>query len=210
MNVVQWLRRRFIAGFFVTVPLFLSVAALLWLFRLIDGIVVPFYAKYSGGSRIPGLGVAVTGIAILAVGAIATNVVGKRVLARGEQILLHVPLFKSIYAPVKQLIVAFSPDNEYGFKRVVLVEDAHHGYVLGFLTREFTVDRGQGAESLVAVYVPTNNLYLGDIIICPRDRASYPDITVEQGIRIFLTAGMAMAGRIQVRRGDDQVGEFRV
>jgi uncharacterized membrane protein len=210
MNVVQWLRRRFIAGFFVTVPLFLSVAALLWLFRLIDGIVVPFYAKYSGGSRIPGLGVAVTGVAILAVGAIATNVVGKRVLARGEQILLHVPLFKSIYAPVKQLIVAFSPDNEYGFKRVVLVEDAHHGYVLGFLTREFTVDRGQGAESLVAVYVPTNNLYLGDIIICPRDRASYPDITVEQGIRIFLTAGMAMAGRIQVRRGDDQVGEFRV
>jgi uncharacterized membrane protein len=101
MNVIQWLRRRFIAGFFVTVPLFVSVAALLWLFRVIDGFVVPFYAKYSGGSRIPGLGVAVTGIAILAVGAIATNVVGKRVLARGEQILLRVPLFKSIYAPVK-------------------------------------------------------------------------------------------------------------
>ena len=210
MNIIQWLRRRFIAGFFVTVPLFVSVAALLWLFRLIDGIVVPFYAKYSGGSRIPGLGVAVTGIAILAVGAIATNVVGKRVLARGEQLLLHVPLFRSIYAPVKQLIVAFSPDNEYGFKRVVLVEDAHHGYVLGFLTREFTVDRGQGSEALVAVYVPTNNLYLGDIVICPRERASYPDITVEQGIRIFLTAGMAMAGRIRVRRGDDRVGEFRV
>jgi uncharacterized membrane protein len=210
MKVVQWLRRRFIAGFFVTVPLFVSVAALLWLFRLIDGFVVPFYAKYSGGSVIPGLGIAVTGIAILTVGTIATNVVGKRVLARGEQILLHVPLFRSIYAPVKQLIVAFSPDNEYGFKRVVLVEDSEYGYKLGFLTREFTVDRGQGAEALLAVYIPTNNLYLGDILICPRDRASYPDITVEQGIRIFLTAGMAMAGRIRVRRGDDRVGEFRV
>lgn len=198
MNVVQWLRRRFIAGFFVTVPLFVSVAALLWLFRVIDGIVVPFYAKYSGGSRIPGLGVAVTGIAILAVGAIATNVVGKRVLARGEQILLHVPLFRSIYAPVKQLIVAFSPDNEYGFKRVVLVEDAHHGYVLGFLTREFTVDRGQGSESLVAVYVPTNNLYLGDVIICERARARFPDISVEDGIRIFLTGGMALPPEVRV------------
>jgi len=210
MKFVQWLRRRFIAGFFVTVPLFVSVAALLWLFRLIDSFVVPFYAKYSGGSEIPGLGIAVTGVAILTVGAIATNVVGKRVLARGEQILLHVPLFRSIYAPVKQLIVAFSPDNEYGFKRVVLVEDAQHGYRLGFLTREFTVERGQGPEALVAVYVPTNNLYLGDIIICPRDRASYPDITVEQGIRIFLTAGMAMGARIRARRGDDRVGEFRV
>lgn len=209
MKVIQWLRRRFIAGFFVTVPLFVSVAALLWLFRLIDGFVVPFYAKYSGGSEIPGLGIAVTAIAIVTVGAIATNVVGKRVLARGEQILLRVPLFRSIYAPVKQLIVAFSPDNEYGFKRVVLVEDADHGYVLGFLTREFTVDRGQGPEALVAIYVPTNNLYLGDIMICPRERASYPDITVEQGIRIFLTAGMAMADRIRARRGDERVGDFR-
>jgi uncharacterized membrane protein len=210
MTVAQWLRRSFIAGFFVTVPLFISVAALLWLFRLIDGIVVPFYAKYSGGSEIPGLGVAVTGLAIVIVGAVATNVVGKRVLARGEQILLHVPLFRSIYAPVKQLIVAFSPDNEHGFKRVVLVEDTHRGYVLGFLTREFTVDRGQGPEALIAVYVPTNNLYLGDVIICPRERASYPDITVEQGIRIFLTAGMAMGERIRARRGDDRVGDFRV
>ncbi len=209
MKFVQWLRRSFIAGFFVTVPLFISVAALVWLFRLIDGFVVPFYAKYSGGTPIPGLGLALTFLSVVIVGAVATNVVGKRVLARGEQILLRVPLFKSIYAPVKQLIVAFSPDNEHGFKRVVLVEDSHRGYVLGFLTREFTVDRGQGPEALLAVYVPTNNLYLGDIVICPRDRASYPEISVEQGIRIFLTAGMAMSGRIQVRRGDERVGDFR-
>jgi hypothetical protein len=63
---------------------------------------------------------------------------------------------------------------------------------------------------LVAVYVPTNHLYLGDIVICPRDRASYPDITVEQGIRIFLTGGMGLAERIRARRGDDRVGDFRV
>ena len=43
------------------------------------------------------------------------------------------------------------------------------GYVLGFLTREFTVDRGSGPEALLAVYVPTNHLYLGDIVICERD-----------------------------------------
>jgi len=216
MRLVQWVRRSFIAGFFVTVPLFISVAALLWLFRLIDGFVVPVYAKYSGGQTIPGLGIAVTVVTVIIVGAIATNVVGKRVLARGEAILMRVPLFRSIYAPVKQLVVAFSPDNEFGFKRVVLVQDAHHGYMLGFLTREFTVDRGQGPEALVAVYVPTNHLYLGEIVICPRDRASYPDITVQQGIRIFLTGGMAMAERIRARRGDaadavdDRVGDFRL
>jgi uncharacterized membrane protein len=206
---MQWLRRSFIAGFFVTVPLFISVAAFLWLFRLIDGFVGPFYAKYLG-REVPGLGILTTALAVLLVGAIATNVVGNRLLRQGEGLLLRVPLFRSIYAPVKQLVVAFSPDNEYGFKRVVLIEDASRGFVLGFLTKEFTVDRGQGPEPLVAIYVPTNHLYLGDIVICPRDRAAYPDITVEQGIRIFLTGGMAMAERIRARRGDDRVGDFRV
>jgi len=207
----QWLRRRFLAGFFVTVPLFVSVAAIVWLFRVIDGFVGPVYIRLLGTERVPpGLGIATTMLAILLVGAIATNVVGKRLLQRAEGLLLHVPLFRSIYAPVKQLVVAFSPDNEYGFKRVVLIEDVSRGLLLGFLTKEFTVDNGEGTEALIAVYVPTNHLYLGDIIIVPRDRASYPDITVEQGIRIFLTGGMALAGRIRVRRGDDRVGHFRV
>ena len=206
---MQWLRRSFIAGFFVTVPLFISVAAILWLFRVIDGLVGPVYIKFLG-RELPGLGIVVTALAILLVGAIATNVVGKRLLQRAEWLLLHVPLFRSVYAPVKQLVVAFSPDNEYGFKRVVLIEDGSRGLMLGFLTREFSLDRGQGPEALVAIYVPTNHLYLGDIIIVPRDRASYPDITVEQGIRIFLTGGMALAGRIRARRGDDRVGDFRV
>ena len=207
----QWLRRSFIAGFFVTVPLFISVAAILWLFRLVDGLVGPLYIRLLGTDLVPpGLGIATTALAILVVGAVATNVVGKRLLQRAEWLLLHVPLFRSVYAPVKQLVVAFSPDNEYGFKRVVLIEDSSRGLLLGFLTKEFTIDRGQGPEALIEVYVPTNHLYLGDILICPRDRVSFPDVTVEQGIRIFLTGGMALAGRMRARRGDDRVGDFRV
>jgi uncharacterized membrane protein len=116
--------------------------------------------------------------------------------------LTRVPVFRTIYAPVKQLVVAFSPDNEYGFKRVALVEDAARGFMLGFLTKEFTVDRGQGSETLLAVYVPTNHLYLGDVIICARDKVTYPDITVEQGIRIFLTGGMALPGRLRLHSGE--------
>jgi len=206
---MQWLRRSFIAGFFVTVPLFITVAAFLWLFGLVDGIVGPIYARFLG-REVPGLGIATTALAVLLAGAVATNVVGKRLLQQTEGLLLKVPLFRSIYAPVKQLVAAFSPDNEHGFKRVVLIEDASRGYVLGFLTKEFTVDRGHGPEALIAVYVPTNHLYLGDIVICQRDRVAYPDMTVEQGIRVFLTGGMAMAGRIRARRGDDRAGDFRV
>ena len=47
------------------------------------------------------------------------------------------------------------------------------------------------------MYVPTNHLYLGDIVICERERALFPDITVEEGIRIFLTGGMALPPRLR-------------
>jgi uncharacterized membrane protein len=203
-----WLRRSFIAGFFVTVPLFITVAAFVWIFRIVDGLTEPLYQQILG-RHIPGLGIATTAVGVLMVGVLATNVIGKRVLQRAEGYLLKVPVFRTIYAPVKQLVVAFSPDNEFGFKRVVMLEDKQ-GFALGFLTKEFTVDRGTGPESLVAVYVPTNHLYLGDIVICERDKATFPDITVEEGIRIFLTGGMALPSRVRGRRGDDRVKDFRV
>src|SRR5580765_3739765 len=205
---MQWLRRSFVAGFFVTVPLFISVAAFIWIFNVVDGLTTPFYDRLLG-RRIPGLGTLSTAVAVLLVGAFATNVIGKRLLQRVEGYLLLVPVFRTIYAPVKQLVVAFSPDNEYGFKRVVMIDDAKLGLSLGFLTREFTVDRGAGAERFVAVYVPTNHLYLGDIVICERERAVFPDITVEEGIRIFLTGGMALPPRVRGSK-DDRGPDFQV
>jgi uncharacterized membrane protein len=192
---MQWLRRSFLAGLVVTVPLIISVAALVWIFGIIDGFTAPLASRVLGRD-VPGLGIVLTLVFVLLVGALATNVIGRRMLATAESWLLHVPVFKTIYSPVKQLVAAFSPDNEYGFKRVVMVDDPSRGIVMGFLTKEFTVDRGSGAESLVAVYVPTNHLYLGDIALYPRERAFFPDLTVEEGIRIFLTGGMSLPGRI--------------
>jgi uncharacterized membrane protein len=194
---MQWLRRSFVAGFFVTVPLFISVAAFIWIFNVVDGLTTPLYDRVMG-RRIPGLGTVSTAIAILLVGAVARNVFGRRILSTGEGWLLKVPVFRTIYAPVKQLIAAFSPENESGFKRVVMIADSGRGYALGFQTREFAVDRGRGPELLLAVYVPTNNLYLGDIVIVERERATFPDISVEDGIKIFLTAGMALPPKVRI------------
>jgi len=206
--MMQWLRRSFIAGFFVTVPLFITVAAFVWLFGIVDGFTAPFYQQLLG-RRVPGLGIATTAVGVLLAGALATNVIGKRLLQRGESYLLRVPVFRTIYAPVKQLVAAFSPDNEFGFKQVVLLEHKQE-YALGFLTKEFSVDRGRGAEPMIAVYVPTNHLYLGDIVVAERSRATFPDITIEEGIRIFLTGGMALPARMRGRLADDRVKEFRV
>ena len=205
--MIAWLRRRLLAGFFVSVPLIISVVAMVWIFGIIDGLTAPLASQVLGEEPtayqrlfVASLGIFATVLVVLAIGTVATNVIGRRVLNRAESWLMMIPVFRTIYAPVKQLVVAFSPDNEYGFKRVVMVEDPHRGWVIGFLTKEFTVDRGAGTEALMAVYVPTNHLYLGDIVLFPRDRAFFPDVTVEEGIRIFLTGGMSLPGRIAPKR----------
>jgi len=197
--MILWLRRRFVTGFFVLVPLVISIVALIWVFNVIDGFTAPLYARYfaSIGRSVPrGLGILTTAMVILLVGVIATNVLGKRVLQRAEGYLLRVPVFRTVYAPVKQLVAAFSPDNEYGFKRVVMVQTESRGYILGFLTKEFSIESAGQTESLIAVYVPTNHLYLGDVVICRRDHAFFPDLSVEEGIRVFLTGGMTLPARI--------------
>ena len=204
----QWLRRNFLAGLFVTIPLVISVAALVWIVQFADRLTHPLATRLFAGTALEPyaswLGLAATLAVILVAGVVATNVLGRRVLERLEHLLMQVPVFKTVYGPVKQIIAAFSPDNEYGFKRVVILDDPPRGAVLGFLTREFTVDHGRGAETRLAVYVPTNHLYLGDVRICAPDQVSFPDLTVEEGVRVFLTGGVALPDAIKaVPRSED-------
>jgi uncharacterized membrane protein len=216
-RMIQWLRRRFVTGFFVLVPLVVSIVALIWVFGVVDGfterLFAPFFERYfppdffGEGVRVPpGLGILTTATLILLVGVVATNVLGKRVLQQAEGYLLRVPVFRTIYAPVKQLVLAFSPDNEYGFKRVVMIRTESRGYILGFLTKEFSIQSAGRTESLIAVYVPTNHLYLGDVVICRRDNAFFPDLSVEEGIRVFLTGGMTLPAQIADKSPDNVTG----
>jgi uncharacterized membrane protein len=198
--VIAGLRRSFVTGFFVTVPLVISVVTIYKIFDVVDGVMAPVYDRLLG-RHLPGLGLLTTLLLVLLAGAVAHNVIGRRLMRRAEHYLMLVPVFRTIYAPVKQLILAFSPDNESGFKRVVLITDPARGSLLGFLTREFTVPSTDGspAQRLAAIYIPTNHLYLGDIVVVPLADLRYPALTVEQGVRVFLTGGMALPDSVPMR-----------
>ena len=190
------LQLSFVTGLVVTVPLVISIAAFVWLFQLIDGVMVPVYARWLG-REVPGLGLITLMAIILVVGAVATNVLGERILKRGEAYLLRLPVFRAVYGPLKQLVAAFSPHSQLGFKKVVLVDDPRRGLVLGFLTKKFVLDRGHSSEELVAVYVPTNHIYLGDVHIYSSDVVTYPDLSVPEGVQVFLTGGMALSSAMR-------------
>jgi uncharacterized membrane protein len=199
--VRNWLKVRFIAGFFVTVPA-IATAWLLYVFwDAIDGFFSPGYERIFG-RRIPGLGFLTAMILILVMGTIATNVVGRRILARVERLLTRVPIVRSIYPTIKELFASFSPEKRGSFKEVVLAEYPRKGaFAFGFLTSEFLLEGPEGKRQMVTVFVPTNNLYLGDVIVVPRDEAISTGLSVEEGIRIILSAGTASPPRLPRQRG---------
>jgi uncharacterized membrane protein len=195
-RVKSWLKVRLIAGFFVTVPA-VATAWLLWIFwSKIDDIFAPMYARLFG-RPVPGLGF-LTAIAIVfLMGSFARNVVGRRVLAVGDVLLLKVPVFGRVYPSVKMLIDAFSPERRSSFKAVVLVQHPREGtYGFGFVTSEVLLETPQGKHEMMTVFVPTNNLYLGDVIVAPKVDVIATGLTVEEGIRIILSAGTATPPRI--------------
>jgi uncharacterized membrane protein len=153
------------------------------------------------GRRIPGLGFLTALVIIFMMGTIARNVVGRRVLVRVEKLFDHVPIFRSIYPSVKQLLESFSPQQRNSFKSVVLAEHPRKGeYVFGFVTAELLIEGVEGKRSMVTVFVPTNNLYLGDVIVVPKEDTMHTGLTVEEGIRIILSAGTATPPRLPRER----------
>ena len=204
-RAIAWIRRRFITGFFYAVPLIISVAALVWIFNVLDSLTGPVYARLLGRD-VPGLGLVTTAAFVLLVGVVGNNVLGKRIVQQGEAVLHKIPVFRTIYSPVRQLLAAFSPESESSLKRVAMVRDACGGFRLGFVTCDFTAEVDGRARPLVAVYVPTNHLYLGDILVCDRESVAYPDISVQEGVRVFLTGGMAIPERLAVRAATDERG----
>src|SRR5262249_46378311 len=186
-GVRNWLKVRFITGFFVTVPA-IATSWLLYVFwDSIDDFFSPVY-QHVFGRRIPGLGFLTAVLLILFIGTFATNVVGRRIIARIERLLAHVPIFRSIYPSVKQLLESFSPEKRNSFKSVVLAEHPRKGeFVFGFVTSEVLLEGTEGKQEMVTVFVPTNNLYLGDVIVVPKEEVLATGLTVEEGIRVILS-----------------------
>jgi uncharacterized membrane protein len=196
LNMKAWLKVRLITGFFVTVPAVVT-AWILWVFWSgIDDIFGPMYQKVFGRA-VPGVGFLTAAAIILLMGIVARNVVGQRVLTWAEALMLKLPLFGRLYPSVKTLVDAFSPERRSSFKAVVLVQHPREGeYAFGFVTSDVLVEAPTGKAEMVTVFIPTNNLYLGEIVIVLRTDVVATGLTVEEGIRIILSAGTATPPRL--------------
>lgn len=183
------LRTMLITGLLVMMPLAVTYLLLRWLFATLDGLLQPL-ARTLVGHTVPGLGLIFGLAVILAAGAVASNVGGRRLLAQFDRLMLRIPLARPVYSATRQISDAFLGSQRSTFRRVVLVEWPRHGaYTVGFVTGE---DRAEDGVVLLSVFIiSAPNPTTGFLMLVPESDVVPTSLTVEDGMKLVLSGGIA-------------------
>ncbi len=184
------LKKYFIAGLIVVIPIALTIYILLILIRFTDRLYPTSYLPF----YFPGFGIIITFSIIMLIGIITTNILGKRLLVLGENIISRIPLVKEIYHSLKQISEAMFTMDEKNFRRVVMIEYPRRGiYTMVFVTgaTQPRINEKTGRK-LINVFVPTTpNPTSGFYLMVPEDEVIDVDLSIDQAFRLIISGGMA-------------------
>jgi uncharacterized membrane protein len=185
-------KRRFVSGLLVTVPVIVTYFVLSFMFSALDGMLNPVMRDVLG-YNIPGLGAFVTILLILLAGIITTNFIGARLYHYSDRFLGRMPLVRIIYTAAKQLVDSILAPRERAFSEVVMVEYPRKGlYVIGFLSAKCSLQQGSSEEKMAMVFIPsTPTPFSGLVVVVPMADIYPVDISVEAAIKILVSGGIA-------------------
>ena len=190
------IKRYFVTGLLVTLPVFLTVYFLFVVFKFIDGIwgkLINFYLKKHLGLAIPGLGFILGILTVLMVGFLATNFLGKKVFHAVERWFLRLPIIRQVYPAVKQIIDALISKDKPAFKKVVMVEFPSKGiWSVGFVTNDsFAKAQEKAGTELIHVLIGTTpSPFSGYFILVPKGEVKFLDISTEEAIKLSASGGI--------------------
>lgn len=183
----------------VWVPLGVTVVVIEAAVEFMDRLLLVLPASYQPthwlGFDIPGLGAVLVALLVLVTGAVAANILGQKVVGVGESVLARIPLVRSIYTGVKQLLESLVASNGNSFRKVVLVEYPKAGsWTVAFMTGEGPKEAAiLTGEDLVNVFVPTTpNPTSGFFLMVPRKDAVELAMSVDEALRMILSMGMVV------------------
>ncbi len=190
------LRRYLVAGLLVWLPLgatFFVIQLLVgWMDQSLLLLPERFRPENLLGFHIPGLGVVLSLLILLLTGVIAANFFGHKLVELWEHLLSRIPLVRSVYSAVKQMVETMFADNGNSFRKVVLVEFPRRGiWTLAFLTNDEqgVIQQATGRE-VISVYVPTTpNPTGGYFVLIPVEDVREIDLSVDEGLRLLLSMG---------------------
>jgi len=200
------LRRYFVAGLLVWIPLGITLWVLKLLVDVMDQSLLLLPARFQSeaifGFHVPGLGIILTVTIVLLTGALAANFFGRQLLLLGHNLLQRIPIVRSIYGGVKQISdTLFSPEGK-AFRRAVLVRYPHGGsWTVALVTGspEHEVADIVGRDH-ISVFVPTTpNITAGFFLVLPRSETIELDMSVDDALKYIISMGVAEPPRRHAR-----------
>ncbi len=192
-------RRYLMAGLLVWIP----IAFTLFVLKLIVGIMdqtllllpAAFRPENLFGFNIPGLGIVLSIIVLLATGMLVANIIGKQLVSFSERLLNKIPLVRSIYSAAKNFAEVLFTNTSQAFKKVLLIEYPRKGvYSLCFQTSTDLAEiQAHTSDDVICVFVPTTpNPTSGFIIIVPAGDTIELDMDVESALKMIVSLGVVV------------------
>ena len=177
---MNFLIKNFLRGLAILIPIVATIWLVVITFLTIDRWIEAPY---------PGVGIGVTILLILAVGMLAGNVIGRKLLRVTDMIFMRAPLVKIIYLAIKDLVEAFVGDRKK-FNRPVLVSlPGIEASALGFVTRD-RIDFLPGSD-LIAVYFPQSYNFAGNLLLVSAARITPIDADSTQVMAFIVSGGIS-------------------
>jgi uncharacterized membrane protein len=193
----QLIKRYFITGLLIWVPLAITA----WVLSLIVGVadqslrLLPEAARPQNllGFNIPGAGIVVTLVVVLATGLLAANIIGQRLVGWWEKLLARIPVVNSIYNGVKQVSDTLLSPSGVAFRQPLLVQYPRQGaWTIAFLTGEPGAEIARRLDGEhVSVYVPTTpNPTSGFFLMFRKDEVIALDMDVDEALKYIISMGV--------------------
>jgi len=191
------IKRWFFTGLILLVPIMVTIYLFLSIVQAMDGLIglAPYAWQPDQllGFHIPGLGVLFTLAIVLITGMLGTSFIGRWLVGLGEKMVERIPLVRSVYGALKNVLETVLRDNQDSFRRVVLIEYPRQGsYALGFVSGS-----GHGEvqkltkEDVITVFVPTApNPTSGFLLYVPEKDTIPLSMSVEDGMKCVISAGV--------------------
>jgi uncharacterized membrane protein len=195
MNIHNTLSKLFIKGLSIVLPIAVALYVMVWMIRSSEGAVKGILTTIlPPGAYIPGMGLLTIIALVFVAGLLMYPWLTRKLFKTTDKTLRKIPLFGNVYAPVKDLMGLLGGDMEKKLGRPVMVTVPNTNMeTLGFVTRDGTDDLPEGflPDDHLVVYVQWSSQIGGYCFIVPKDSVRYLDISIEEGMRWSLTAGLS-------------------
>lgn len=202
-KIFNKLQNYFFSGIFVVVPLGITVIVIKAVFSFLDNLLLPYLEPGLGSwVLIPGVGLAISILIIFTTGVLVTNFIGHKLVSTGEKLLLKIPIAKSIYGSVKQIMQTFTFSDTSDGQKVVMVEYPRNDvWAIGLLNGE-TIHPVSKQKLCNILIIASINPTSGFFVLIPETKIIKIDISIEEAMKWIVSGGIITPEALKYEQTD--------